>query len=53
MRKALVGVAALMLAVGPAVAQQKSVKIGFVSTKHAPSFLGRNPMMRPIWSAAR
>jgi branched-chain amino acid transport system substrate-binding protein len=36
MRKALVGVAALVLAAGPAAAQQKSVKIGFISTFSGP-----------------
>src|ERR1700731_5230753 len=44
MRKALVGVAALMLAVGPAVAQQKSVKIGFVSTFSGPPAAVGNDM---------
>jgi branched-chain amino acid transport system substrate-binding protein len=36
MRKALVGAVALLLAAGPAVAQEKSVKIGFVSTFSGP-----------------
>jgi branched-chain amino acid transport system substrate-binding protein len=44
MRNALVGVAALMLAAGPAVAQQKSVKIGFVSTFSGPTAVIGNDM---------
>src|SRR6202521_1982784 len=44
MRIALVGVAVLMLAAGPAVAQQKSVKIGFVSTFSGPPAVVGNDM---------
>jgi branched-chain amino acid transport system substrate-binding protein len=44
MRNALVGVAALMLAAGSAVAQQKSVKIGFVSTFSGPTAVIGNDM---------
>jgi branched-chain amino acid transport system substrate-binding protein len=44
MRNALVGVAVLMLAAGPAVAQQKSVKIGFVSTFSGPTAVIGNDM---------
>jgi branched-chain amino acid transport system substrate-binding protein len=44
MRKSLVGVAALMLAAGPAVAQQKTVKIGFVSTFSGPTAVIGNDM---------
>src|SRR4030081_2283806 len=44
MRKSLVGVAALVLAAGPAVAPQKTVKIGFVSTFSGPTAVIGNDM---------
>ncbi len=44
MRKALVGVAALLFAAGPALAQQKPVKIGFVSTFSGPTAVIGNDM---------
>ncbi len=43
MRKALLVAGALMLAAGPALAQQKSVKIGFISTFSGPvAVIGNN-----------
>ena len=45
MRKAILAAsAALMLAAGPAMAQQKSIKIGFVSTFSGPTAVIGNDM---------